>query len=106
MRFAGRLTHESSCLADITTYEIIGEGQYRVLAQGWWADVEYRCGRTNDDWRVMILGTNAYGRISLFDIALGADDAIGGGEVPRQKLGLGRDGGGSLMAAPNGRRRR
>jgi hypothetical protein len=32
-----------------TRYEIIGEGQYRVLAQGWWADVEYRWDRATDD---------------------------------------------------------
>jgi len=55
-----------------TRYEIIGEGQCRVLAQGWWADVEYRWDRATDDWRVMILDTNAYDRISLCDIARGA----------------------------------
>lgn len=69
-----------------TTYEIICEGQYHVLAQGWWADVEYRWDRSTDDRRVMILDTNAYGRISLFNIALAANNVIGGGEVPREKL--------------------
>ena len=57
---------------DTTRYEIIGEGQYRVLAQGWWADVEYRWDRATDDWRVMILDTNAYDRVSHCDIARGA----------------------------------
>lgn len=79
-----------------TTYEIIGEGQYRVFADGWWADVEYRWDRSTDDWRVMALDTNAYGRISLFDIALAANDVIGGGEVPREKL-VWADTGGRLI---------
>ena len=74
-----------------TRYEIIGEGQYRVLAQGWWADVEYRWDRATDDWRVMILDTNAYGRI--FDIALAANDMMAGGEVPRKKLSWADTGG-------------
>jgi len=78
------------------TYEIIGEGQYRVLAQGWWTDVEYRWDRATDDWRVMIPDTNAYGRIFLFDIALAANDVIGGGEVPREKL-VRADTGGRLI---------
>jgi len=26
-------------MANTTRYEIIGEGQYHVLAQGWWAEV-------------------------------------------------------------------
>jgi hypothetical protein len=75
-------SHESCCMDNTPRYEIIGEGQYRVLAQGWWADVEYRWDRANDDWRVMILDTNAYGRVSLFDIALAANDVIGGGDRP------------------------
>ena len=37
-------SHESCRMDDTTRYEIIGEGQYRVLAQGWWADVQYRLG--------------------------------------------------------------
>jgi len=81
---------------DTTRYEIIGEGQYRVLARGWWADVEYRWDRATDDWRVTILDTNAYGGISLFDIALAANDVIGGGEVPREKL-VWADTGGRLI---------
>ena len=86
-----------------TRYEIIGEGQHRVLAQGWWADVEYRWDRAADDWRVMILDTNAYGRISLFDMALAANDGIGGGEVPREKLVWAETGGRLLNGPPNGR---
>jgi hypothetical protein len=27
-------------MADTTTYEIIGDAEYRVFADGWWADVE------------------------------------------------------------------
>jgi len=89
-------SHESSCMDNTTRYEIIGEGQYRVLAHGWWADVEYRWDRATDDWRVMILDTNGYGRISLFDIVLAANDVIGGGEVPREKL-VWSDTGGRLI---------
>jgi hypothetical protein len=29
-------------MENTTTYKIIGEGQCRVLAQGWLADVEYK----------------------------------------------------------------
>lgn len=58
---------------------------YRVLAQGRWADVEYRWDSVTDDWRVMILDTNAYGRFSFVHIAVG-NDVIGGGGVPREKL--------------------
>ncbi len=90
------LSHESCRMDNTTRYEIIGEGQYRVLAQGWWADVEYRWDRATDDWRVMIVDTNAYGRISLFDMALAVNDVIGGGEVPREKL-VWADTGGRLI---------
>jgi hypothetical protein len=82
-----------------TRYEIIGEGQYRVLAQGWWADVEYRWDRATDDWRVMIIDTNAYGPISLFDIGLAANDVIGGGEVRARTWSGQTRAGGSSMAA-------
>lgn len=71
---------------DTTRYEIIGEGQYRVLAQGWWADVEYRWDRATDTWQIAVLDTNAYGRIALADIALAANNLIGMGEVPADKL--------------------
>ena len=30
------LSDESRRMDNTTRYEIIGEGQYRVLAQGWW----------------------------------------------------------------------
>jgi hypothetical protein len=33
---------ESCRMENTTTYKIIGEGQCRVLAQGWLADVEYK----------------------------------------------------------------
>jgi hypothetical protein len=36
----GRPSHESWRMADTTTYEIIGDAEYRVFADGWWADVE------------------------------------------------------------------
>ena len=80
------LSHESSCMADTTRYEIIGNGQCRVLAPGWWADVRYRWDRATDTWQVAVLDTNAYGRIALADIALAANQAIGMGEVPADKL--------------------
>jgi hypothetical protein len=73
-------------MANTTTYEIIGEAQYRVLAQGWWADVEYRWDRATDTWQVAVLDTNAYGRVALADIASAANQAIGMGEVPADKL--------------------
>jgi hypothetical protein len=38
----------------------------------------------------MILDTNAYGRVSLFDIALAANDMIGGGEGTARETGLGQ----------------
>lgn len=73
-------------MANTTTYEIIGDAEYRILADGWWADVEYRWDRATGDWRVMVLDTNAYGSVALMDIALAANEAIGMGEVPREKL--------------------
>ncbi|HXS98012.1 MAG TPA: hypothetical protein VN736_25605 [Candidatus Limnocylindrales bacterium] len=42
-------SHESCRTDNTTRYEIIGEGQYLVLAQGWWANVEYRSDRATDD---------------------------------------------------------
>lgn len=53
-----------------TTYEIIGQSQYRIFARGWWADVEYRWDRAIEKWQVAVLERNAYGRITLADIAL------------------------------------
>lgn len=72
-------------MANTTTYEIIGEAEYRVFADGWWADVEYRWDRDSGNWRVAVLDTNAYGRVALADIALAANKAIGMG-VPADKL--------------------
>lgn len=69
-----------------TTYETIGEGQYRIFARGWWADVEYRWDRATDMWQVAVLDTNACGRVALADIALATNQAIGMGEVPADKL--------------------
>ena len=69
-----------------TAYEIIGEGQYRVSARGGWADVEYRWDRATDTCQVAVLDTNAYGCVALADIALAANQAIGMGEVPAEKL--------------------
>ncbi len=60
-------------MANTTTYEIIGDAEYRVFADGWWADVEYRWDRATDEWRVAVLDTNAYGRVALADIALAAN---------------------------------
>lgn len=67
-------------------YTSKGDGQYRIVADGWWADVEYKWDRATDVWRVAILDSNAYGRVALTDIALAANEAIGMGEVPREKL--------------------
>ena len=77
-------------------YTIQGDGQYRILAEGWWADVEYRWGRATDEWRVAILDSNAYGRVPLRDIALAANEVIGMGEVPREKL-VWADTGGAIL---------
>ena len=52
--------------------------------------------RATDDWRVIILDTNAYGRVSLSDIALAASALVGGGEVSREKL-VWADTGGRLI---------
>lgn len=70
----------------ITNWTILGDGEHRVFAQGWWADVEYRWDRATDEWRVMILDSNAYGVVPLRTIALAANEAIGMGEVPPEKL--------------------
>ena len=80
----------------IINYTIQGDGQYRILAVGWWADVEYRWDRATDEWRVAILDSNAYERVPLRDIALAANEVIGMGEVPREKL-VWADTGGAIL---------
>ena len=69
-----------------TQYTTQGDGHYRIFADGWWADVEYKWDRETDAWRVAILDSNAYGRVPLTDIALAANEAIGMGEVPPDRL--------------------
>jgi hypothetical protein len=86
LRFAGRPRHESCRMADTTTFEIIGDAEYRVFADGWWADVECRWDRNTGNWRVAVLDTNAYGRIAVADIAMAANQAVGMGEVPADRL--------------------
>ena len=71
------------------------------VGAGTWAEVECRWDRATDDWRVMILGTNAYGRISLLDIALAAKRCDRRRRGAARETGVG-DTGGLSMAPPNG----
>jgi hypothetical protein len=83
-------------MENTTTYEIIGDAEYRILADGWWADVEYRWDSATDKWRVAILDSNAYGRVRLTDVALAANEVIGMDEVAADKL-VWADTGGRLI---------
>ena len=40
------------------TFQILADGEYRIFADGWWADVKYEWDRETGEWRVAILDSN------------------------------------------------